>query len=106
MGMPNNYAESEFDPLEHPPRTMTVVCLLVAAAVIVSYLWAYALTNALVSADLMSRWQPGQDPRPMRMCVTFVTTMTVFTFVAGVAQWMSRRQLRRIDEMEQADNEE
>jgi len=56
-----------------------------------------------VAAELISRWQPGHDPRPMRMCITFVSTMTLFTGVAGLAQWMSRRQLKRIDEMEQTD---
>ncbi len=82
-----------------PPKTLTVVCILVAVGLIASYLWAYALTNALVAAEVISRWPPGRDPRPMRMCLGFVTMMSVFTIVAGVAQWMSRRQLKRIDEM-------
>ena len=94
--------QEPLDPLEpSPPRTMTVVLLLIAAALIVSYLCAYALTNALVSAELMNRWPPGRDPRPVRMCIGFVVMMTVFTVGAGYAQWISRRQLKRIDEMEQ-----
>ena len=76
--------------------------MLIAAALIASYLWAYALTNALVAADLISRWQPGSDPRPMRMCIGFVVMMVLFTIIAFIAQWMSRRQLKRIDEMEEA----
>jgi hypothetical protein len=91
-----------FDPLNPtPPRTMTVVGILVATALIASYLWAYAITNALVVAEIITRWPPGRDPRPMRMCVGFVVMMTIFTLVAAGAQWMSRRQLQRIDEMEQ-----
>ena len=92
------------DPLSpSPPRTFTVVGTLVGVALVASYLFAYALTNALVAADVVSRWQPGHDPRPARMCIGFVGMMVVFTIIAGVAQWMSRRQLKRIDEMEEED---
>jgi len=93
-----------FEPVNStPPRTLTVVGALVAAALIASYLWAYAITNALVAADVITRWAPGHDPRPMRMCIGFVTMMTIFTLIAAIAQWLSRKQLRRIDEMEQTD---
>ena len=79
---------------------MTVVCMLVGAALIVSYLWAYALTDVLVAAELMTRWPPGRDPRPVRMCVGFVVVMGIITIGAAIAQWSSRRQIQRIDEME------
>ena len=96
--------ETNEDPLSpSPPKTFTVVGILVGVALVASYLFAYALTNALVAADVVSRWQPGHDPRPMRMCIGFVGMMIVFTIVAGFAQWMSRRQLKRIDEMEQGE---
>jgi hypothetical protein len=96
--------EETLDNLDpQPPRTLTVVGLLIAAALIMSYLWAYAVTNALVAAEFVTRWQPGHDPRPMRMCVGFVALMCVFTVAAVFARWMSKRQLRRIDEMEQAE---
>ncbi len=84
-----------------PPRLLTVVGMLIAVALIASYLCAYALTNALVAAEVISRWPPGRDPRPLRMCLGFIILMTVFTCVAAVARWMSQRQLKRIDEMEQ-----
>jgi hypothetical protein len=91
------------DPLEPPrPKTLTVVGMLIAAALILSYLMAYAVTNALVAAEVVSRWPPGRDPRPMRMCLGFIVLMTAFTLAASLAQWMSRRQLKRIDEMEEA----
>lgn len=91
------------DPLEPPrPKTLTVVSMLIAAALILSYLMAYAVTNALVAAEVVSRWPPGSDPRPLRMCFGFIALMTAFTLVAAIAQWMSRRQLKRIDEWEQA----
>ena len=82
------------------PSTAKVAGLLTAAALILSYLWSYALTNALVAADVISRWPPGSDPRPLRMCIGFVATMVLFAAAAGAAQWASRRQLKRIDEME------
>ena len=85
-----------------PPKTRTVIGILIGAALIASYLWAYAITNALVAADVVSRWQPGHDPRPLRMCVGFIVMMILFTIVAFAAQWLSRRQLKRIDEMEEA----
>src|SRR5438552_2230069 len=70
----NAVQEPTFEPVsESPPRTTTVVCMLVAAALILSYLWAYAVTNALIAAEVISRWPPGSDPRPLRMCVGFIT---------------------------------
>ena len=86
-----------------PPKTFTVVVVLVGVALVASYLWAYAVTNALVAAEVISRWQPGHDPRPMRMCIGFISTMTGFTVIAAIAQWASRRQLKRIDQMEEGD---
>jgi hypothetical protein len=96
--------EQQFSEALEPPRpkTLTVVAMLIAAALILSYLMAYAVTNALVAAEVVSRWPPGSDPRPLRMCFGFIALMTAFTLAASIAQWMSRRQLKRIDEMEQA----
>lgn len=82
------------------PRTLTVLGLLVGSAAIISYLAAYALTNALVAADFLSRWQPGHDPRPRRMLIGFTALLAVFGSIAGLVRWTSRRQLRSIDEME------
>ena len=71
------------DPLEPPrPKTLTVVSMLIAAALILSYLMAYAVTNALVATEVVSRWQPGHDPRPMRMCLGFIVLMTATSFDA------------------------
>ena len=83
------------------PRTVTVLSLLAAAAVIVSYLAAYALTNALVAAGAIAQWRPGEDPRPRRMLVCFATLMCVFGGVAGAFRWFSQRQLHSIDRMQE-----
>src|SRR3954452_15646441 len=44
--------------------------LRLLTALTFSYLLPYAVTNALVSADVLSRWPPGTDPRPRRMLIT------------------------------------
>src|SRR3954471_13590329 len=80
-------------------NTPTVLVMLCAAAVTFSYLWAYALTDALVKAGLLSPWQPGAAPRPGRMLSSFVLLTALFVTGATVARLVSRRQLNRIDHM-------
>src|SRR5438552_12586599 len=67
------YMEEAFE--QSPPSarssTTSVVVLLSGAALIFSYLVSYALTNALVAANLMQRWTPENDPRPRRMLIGF-----------------------------------
>jgi len=51
--------------------------------------------------DHLSLAAGTRPPGPMRMCVGFIVMMTVFTArCSKQQQWMSRRQLKRIDEME------
>jgi hypothetical protein len=83
------------------PRTVTVISLLVGASGIFSYLAAYALTNALTAAGAVAQWPPGEDPRPRRMLICFVTLMMVFGIAAGGFRWISQRQLHSIDRMEE-----
>jgi hypothetical protein len=84
---------------EARPRTLTVVILLVLAALVFSYLGAYALTGALASADVISQWSPDDDPRPRNMLMGFVALMVLFSIMAGGFRLLSSRQLRRIDAM-------
>ena len=88
------------DPKLPRANTTTVLVMLSAAAMAFSYLWAYAATDALVSAGLLSPWQPGHDPRPGRMLVSFFVLSGAFATIAVAGRWLSRRQLQRIDEME------
>jgi uncharacterized membrane-anchored protein len=90
-----------FDPPR--PQTATVVSLLVGAALILSYLAAYAVTNALVAADVISPWPRDRDPRPRWMGFGFFALITVFTVVGAGVRVLSRRQLHKIDEMETSD---
>ena len=95
----------EVEMFEPPrPKTATVVALLIGAALILSYLAAYAVTNALVAADVMPPWPRDRDPRPRWMGVGFFALIGLFTAMGGVARVMSRRQLHKIDEMETTDD--
>lgn len=82
------------------PRTGAVLGLLAGAAIIVSYLFAYCLVNALVAAEVVTRWQPNQDPRPKFFLGAFIALLASFGGIAFVARTMSRRQMNKIDAME------
>jgi hypothetical protein len=95
----------ELEMFEPPrPKTATVVALLVGAALILSYLAAYAVTNALVAADVMTAWPRDRDPRPRWMGVGFFALITVFSTIGVVTRALSRRQMHKIDEMETTDD--
>ena len=95
----------EVEMFEPPrPKTATVVSLLVGAALILSYLAAYAVTNALVAADVISPWPRDRDPRPRWMGVGFFALITAFAVVGAAARMLSRRQLHKIDEMDTTDD--
>jgi hypothetical protein len=81
------------------PRTVTVLGLLAGVALVFSYLAAYAISDALVSADVMRPWSPNADPRPRWMATGFVLCMVTFVCFAVVARFLSRQQLRQIDAM-------
>jgi len=85
---------------EAKPSISVVVGLLAGAAIIASYLFAYCLINALVAADVISRWQPNHDPRPKFFLGAFVTMLALFSGVGFMARTVSRRQIKTIDEME------
>ena len=73
--------------------------LLATAALTFSYLGAYAVSDALVRADVLPRWPAGADPRPRWMIGGFAVLMGLSLGAAGVARFVSRRHLRRIDAM-------
>jgi hypothetical protein len=97
----------EIDPVvprDRPkPNTLTVLALLAAAAATFSYLAAYAVANALVTADVLSAWPRDHDPRPRWFVTGFVTLLGLFLAAATAARFLSQRQLRRIDEMSDGD---
>jgi hypothetical protein len=75
-----------------------VALLLLLVAVVFSYLGAFALTNALISADLLERWPPGSDPRPRWMITSFATLTAVFTVIALWLKWTSWRHMRPVED--------
>jgi len=83
--------------------TINVLVLLVVAAVVFSYLAAYALTNALLKAGLVDPWSPDHDPRPRWMLICFGIVMSLFLVMSALLRWSSNRQLRAMEAMEEAE---
>ncbi|MGH7213625.1 MAG: hypothetical protein ACREIT_02500 [Tepidisphaeraceae bacterium] len=81
------------------PKTRTVLGLLVGAALVLSYLGAYAMSGALVGAELLPRWKPGEDPRLKWMAAGFCSLLATFMGLGALFRWVSKKQLARIDEM-------
>jgi hypothetical protein len=79
------------------PKTATVLALLGSAALIFSYLGAYKVSAALVSAELISPWSPASDPRPKWLIIGFLITIATFALVGCVMRLASCRSLRDID---------
>lgn len=81
------------------PKTATVLGLLALTSLTFSYLGAYAVAGALVSAEMIRPWPSGADPRPKWLAIGFGLLLTCFLCLGGVARCLSKRQLRRIDQM-------
>jgi hypothetical protein len=90
--------------LPNPPRarTLNALLLLVVVAIVLSYLFGYAMTNALIAAEIVPPWTPGHDPRPMRMLIIFGTLLGVFGLAGAIFRVLSRRQLRSLDALADA----
>lgn len=80
-------------------KTVGVLLLLIVAAAILSYLWAYALSDALIAGHLMTADDAGVDARPAQMREAFFVITSILTVSAGFLKWISARHLRRIDAM-------
>ena len=87
------------DTLPTAPRTATVLVILAAFAVIISYLGVYAVTNALIAADVIPGWPSEADPRPGWMVKSFVGLFALFGVIGVFFSAVSKRQFRRIDKM-------
>jgi len=87
-------------PVEKPPRVWKILGTLAGAALLFSWLGAYAVTNALANADLIRRPSREHDPRPLWMIESFLTLLATFMIVGGVMRLLSRRQLKDLASME------
>ena len=92
----------ESAPAPPRPRTITVLGLLAFVALVFSYIVAYAMVNALVSAEMMKPWPSGSDPRLKYFAFTFVGLMVTFVLFGALARFVSKRQLKKIDDIENA----
>ena len=81
------------------PRASTVQALglLVSTAFALSYLGAYAFTNALLARDILQQWAPGSDPRPRLLGLLFISLLALFGTAGFLFRIMSSRELRSID---------
>jgi hypothetical protein len=84
------------------PRTSSVLVLLVVAAGLFSYIGAYPMTTALATANLIAPITSAHDPRPIWAGSAFVAILGCVGFVALVLRFVSGRQLKRIDTMDDA----
>ena len=89
---------------QKPPKLATVIVFVAAFAIIASWLGVYAVTNALIAAEVIKEWPVNADPRPRWMLTTFFAIFGAFTVISLMFQWMSWRQLKRIDEMADAED--
>lgn len=87
-------------PVNERPKTATVVGLLIAAAMIISYLSSYAVANAMVAADVVKPWPADSDPRPKWFIIGFIILITLFGGIAMAARQLSALQMKKFDEME------
>ena len=99
------YAVAPADPDEvapvEKPGTLKVLGLLALTSLTFSYLGSYAIAGALVSAEVIRPWAAGADPRPKWLAIGFCTLLASFVVLGSVVRCLSKRQLRRIDEMGQ-----
>lgn len=92
------FGETEIEPVvPERPRTINVLILLAVAALVFSYLGAYAVTNALVGAKIIPLWPANDDPRPRWMLFGFVGFMVFFGGSALVLRFISSRHLKSLD---------
>jgi hypothetical protein len=81
------------------PRTVTVLGLLALTSLTFSYLGVYAVSGALVRANVLRPWPAEADPRLRWLAISFFVLLAGFGIIAALARYLSRRQLRQIDEM-------
>ena len=85
---------------------MTVLGLLVLAAAALSYLGAFAMTDALAKANMIAPISRHPDPRYRWMLYGFAALLVLFTAIGGVMRYFSRRQLGDIDSIATAEGKE
>src|SRR5689334_14324417 len=87
---PDVEAVAEMEGVAPPttPKMVTVLGLLALTSLTFSYLGAYAVSGALVQAEVLHRWPPGHDPRPIWLLAGFVLLLVVFVGIGGLARFL------------------
>lgn len=88
------------------PKAMTVVGLLAASSLILSWLSSYAVAGALVSAEIIRPWQQGQDPRLKWMGISFAALMGVFGLIALLLSRVSSKEVKEIDNLSDGEQDQ
>jgi hypothetical protein len=96
---PTDASGGNVDEAAAKPSTMTVIGLLALTSLTFSYLGAYAVSGALVRSEVLKHWPADHDPRPRWLALGFFVLLTCFLAVGGLVRFLSKRQLRQIDEM-------
>jgi hypothetical protein len=103
LQLPDDVVRDDAPPVadfEARPKTGMVIGLLAGAALIISFLFAYCVMNALAASDVIARWKPGADPRPKYFVLSFITVSALFGVIGFFARASSKRHLNKIDAME------
>jgi len=87
---------------EQPPRTMTVLGLLALTSITFSYLGAYAVSGALVAAQVISPWPRDHDPRFRWLMTGFCILMLIFMSADEFLRRWGKSDFKAIDEMADA----
>lgn len=93
--------QSGEQPGDRPPNMVFVVTLLVLAAFTLAYLGSYAISSAMVKAELIKAWTPSNDPRPVWLMSGFFLLLGLFTTGLLVARHLSQRSMRQLERAEQ-----
>ena len=98
--------ETEPAEFEQPPgpRMIKVVAVILSAALVFSYLVAYAVMNALANTGVIPPLPRDVDPRPRWMVIVFTGLVAAMGTSAILLRWVSGRQLSRIDRMADAED--
>ena len=81
---------------------MTVLGLLALTALTFSYLGAYAVTSALVAAQVMQPWPHDHDPRFRWLATGFCVLMLIFMMAGEFLRRWGKSDFKAIDEMAEA----
>ena len=94
------YPETDTDNRRRP-HTVSVLTVLMVTSVVFSYLIAYALPQAMLSAGIIEPWGPYNDPRARWMATAMFLILGTFVSIWGLFRMLSVIQFRRIDAMGQ-----